>query len=236
VNQYFYNAKDSWMSPLLNLPESSAIRAVKNAPETAKARSSLQRGQFFIFGEDLEARSRIIDSVDPDLVLIIHYDASRSDKLQSTQTSIEAFVPGGVRANETGSRTFRSHHLKHLLEVRRWRESVELAAAMTGELSKSAGLPLLNSPEFMSSIRVQDGVYARNLYLNRRNLRALTVYMECLHYDHVDEFPRLARLTESGSYKGTPFRYPARLRDVVSGLKNGVLKYFAELPVNPRRK
>jgi hypothetical protein len=217
--------------PLLSKTTSDRnfIAAVKAAPETTKAYTDLQKGQFFIGGEDLEARSRIIDAVNPDIVLDIHFDANQANQLQNVDSSVEAFVPGAVRQDETGSRVTRSYHLKHLLEVRRWNESVNLAASMTGELSRSTGQPLLDRPEFLTSIRVKDGVYARNLYISRRNLRALTVYLECLHYDHVSEFNRLATNTEQGSYHGSFFRYPARLNAVVAGLKTGFLKYFKEM-------
>ncbi|NDG84245.1 MAG: hypothetical protein EBX52_04305 [Proteobacteria bacterium] len=228
LNQYFYNAKDSWMSDLLKKPDAALIQSVKNAPETARAYSDTQRTQFFIGGEDLEARSKIIDRENPDIVIVIHFDANQSDQLQNSEASVEAFVPGGVRQGETGSRLMRSYHLKHLLEVNRWNQSVNLAAAMTSELARNTGLPLLSQPEFLTSIKVKDGVYARNLYLNRRNLKALTVYMECLHYDHVGEFYKLSSNFVSGSYHGSPFRYPARLDAVVSGLRDGMIRYFKE--------
>jgi len=229
LNQYFYNAKDSWMSDLLKKPDAALIQSVRSAPETARAFSEAQRTQFFIGGEDLEARSKIIDRESPDIVLVIHFDANQTDRLQNTESSVEAFVPGGVRQDETGSRILRSYHLKHLLEVNRWNQSVDLAAAMTAGLAKSAGVPLLDLPEFLTSVKVKDGVYARNLYLNRRNLQALTVYLECLHYDHVNEFYRLSSNFAQGSYHGTPFRYPARLDAVVSGLRDGMLRYFKEM-------
>ena len=229
LRQYFYNSKDSWMRPLLSQPDATVIRSVKSAAETSRAYSDLQRGQFFIGGEDLEARSKIIDAVNPDIVIDIHFDANQANQLQSAENSVEAFVPGGVRKEETGSRIIRSYHLKHLLEVRRWNESVNLAGFMTGELSKSTGLPLMTLPEFLTSIKVKDGVYARNLYISRRNLRALTVYLECLHYDHVSEFYKLSNATQIGYYRGTSFRYPARLNAVVKGLRDGFLRYFREM-------
>ena len=228
-NQTFYNGIDSWMAPFTNQSDDAFISAVKSAPETAKAFSRDQIIQYFISGEDLEARSRIIDQVNPDLVLDIHFDANQANQLQNIDDSIEAFVPGGIRANETGSRILRGYHLKHLLDVRRWNESVELASSILQEMSGSLNLPLQNLPEFLTSIRVKDGVYARNLYINRRNLHALTVYLECLHYDHVSEFRGLTVNNRIGNFRGQPFRYPARLNAIVSGIRAGVLRYFRNL-------
>ena len=229
LNQYFYNSLDSWMSGYFYLGDQNFLSSVKNAPETEKAFSSQQRTQFYISGEDLEARSKIIDTSNADLVIDVHYDANRSNELQSGDNSIEAFVPGGIRTGETGSRIMRSYHLKHLLEVRRWNESVNLASSMIEEMSKSLGLPLQNRSEFLTSIKVKDGVYAMNLYINRRNLRSLMVYLECLHYDHVREFPKLAVKDQLGSYHGRTFYYPRRLDQVVKGARDGILRYFREL-------
>lgn len=229
IAQFFYNSIDSWMAPLFALNEKTFVARVKSAPETLKAFSNAQRIQYFIGGEDLEARARLIDRLQPDVVINIHYDASRVDRIQNEDNSIEAFVPGGIRKSETGSRIFRSQHLKHLLEVRRWNESVSLASHMMGEMSTRLKLPLLSKPEAFSGIKVKDGVYARNLYLNRRNLGALEVFLECLHYDHVSEFKRLTKNTQTGSYRGQVFYYPDRVGEVAQGIRSGLLRYFREM-------
>jgi N-acetylmuramoyl-L-alanine amidase len=229
LNQYFYNSMDSWMSGYLQLPEERFLSAVGLAPETNRAFSPVQRTQYYISGEDLEARALIVDEARADIVIDVHFDASKSNELQSGDRSIEAFVPGGVRLGETGSRVVRSHHAKHLLEARRWKESVSLASSMIESMASSLNLPLLTRPEFLTSVKVRDGVYARNLYINRRNLSALMVYLECLHYDHVREFPGLTLKDRTGTYKGETFLYPRRLDAVVAGAKEGILRYFREL-------
>ncbi|MBU6154204.1 MAG: N-acetylmuramoyl-L-alanine amidase [Bdellovibrionales bacterium] len=230
LNQYFYNSLDSWMRPYLALPDARFLSSLEGAPEVKRAFAPSQRTQFFISGEDLEARSRIIDEARADVVIDVHFDASKSNALQDSHNSLEAYVPGGVRTGETGSRVVRSHHLKHLLEVRRWSESVSLASSMIQSMSETLKLPLLNRPEFLTAVRVRDGVYARNLYITRRNLSALMVYLECLHYDHAKEFHALAVNDRIGSYQGETFRYPRRLEAVVAGAKEGILRYFRELP------
>lgn len=227
INQYFYNSIDDWMAPYLEKLSDTAISTtIWNKPEVKQAYTSKQRSILYISGEDLEARSAIIDREQPHLVLDIHYDANNSHHLQSQVNSVEAFVPGAFRDNETGSRKIRAYALKHLLEIQRWNESVALAGEITSSVAESAQLPLLDSPTFMTAVKVQDGVYARNLYINRRNLSALTVYLECLHYDHTDEFSQLAQNTQVGNYHGMSFRYPSRLTSVVSGIRAGILKYF----------
>jgi N-acetylmuramoyl-L-alanine amidase len=225
-NLYFYSSLDSWMAPYLAYPENEMLLRVKAAPETIKAYSSTQRGQFFITGADLEARSNLIDSWKPDVVIDIHYDANQNNQLQARDNTIEAFVPGAFRANETGSRYVRSLMTNHLLETRRWNTSVALAGSMIEGMSQSLGLQRQNVENFITSVKVKDGIYARNLYINRRNTSSLMVYLECLHYDHVNEFNGLTQLDQTGNYHGLTFHYPSRLNDVALGIKNGFLRYF----------
>ncbi len=227
-NQYFYNSLDDWMAPYLNLSETELVNTIASKPEVKTGFSAAQKSQLFISGEDLEARSKIIDAQNPDIVIDVHFDAEKSNQLQSTSNKIEAFVPGSFRATETGSRKVRSYALKHLLEMRRWDASVDLATEITQAMAASEKLPLESAPSFLTALRVRDGVYARNLYINRRNLGALMVYLECLHYDHTSEFSALAKKTETGSYHGSTFQYPARLNSIVSGIKTGLLRYFSK--------
>ena len=227
INQYFYNSIDDWMAPYLaKLSDSELSSTIQNKPEVRKAYSTEQRTQYFITGADLEARSAIIDRERPDVVLDIHFDAEKSNSLQSRDDSIEAFVPGAFRANETGSRRIRGFAVKHLLEIQRWNESVALASEITQSMSANLNLPLLKDQSMMTAVKIQDGVYARNLYINRRNLSALTVYLECLHYDHISEFSQLAQNTEVGNYHGTSFNYPPRLRLIASGIRAGLVNYM----------
>ncbi len=226
IHSYFHNSLDDWMAPYLEKPIDILRTTIPNAPEVLKAYSGAQKMKFYITGADLEARSQMMDSFKPDLSIVIHFDASRNDQLQSSSQSLEAFIPGAFGKNETGSRKSKALGLKHLLEVRRWNQTVELADAVTRSMSQSLNIPRLNIPQAFSGIRVRDGVYTRNLYLNRRSLNGLLVYLECLHYDHVLEHPRLSVLDQEGTFRGTIFRYPSRLKEIAQGIESGVLEYF----------
>ena len=226
LNSYFQNSMDDWMAPYLDQPIDIVRNTIKTATEVQKAYSSTQKMRFYITGADLEARSKMIDSFKPDVSIIIHFDASKSDQLQSSVQSLEAFIPGGYGLNETGGRKAKALGLKHLLEVRRWNQTVELADQVTDSMSDSLRIPRLNIPKAFSGVRVRDGVYTRNLYLNRRSMNGLLVYLECLHYDHVQEHPKLTKLNETGSYHGNAYQYPSRLNDIVDGIESGMLRYF----------
>jgi N-acetylmuramoyl-L-alanine amidase len=226
INQYFYQSMDDWMAPYLSLTDSTLVSTIKLKPEVKRAFSPGERENLFINGEDLEARSQIIDREKPDVVIDIHFDANLTTALQNSTNSLEVFVPGGFGANETGSRLNRRHALKQLTEVRRFGASVDLASEIVNAMSTSEVVPLQNSSSFGSSVKVKDGVYSRNLYITRRNLSALMVYLECLHYDHTSEFYNLANNNEVGTYHGVNFAYPTRLNSVAAGIRQGILNYF----------
>ena len=229
INQYFYNSMDDWMAPYLTQSIDQIKLNIKNASEVQKAFTDAQKLQFFITGADLEARSKMVDTFKPDVTLDIHFDASKIDALQNNNQSLEAFIPGSFAKTETGSRRVRAMALKHLLEVRRWNQSVELADEITQSMSSSLNIPRLSSPDAFSALKVRDGVYARNLYINRRALSSLVVYLECLHYDHVNEHKRLSVLDQTGFYHATSFQYPNRLNDIADGIENGFIEYFKNL-------
>lgn len=226
IYQYFYDSLDDWMPKYLSLSDSAIKKTIKQKTEVRKAFLSSQRDEFFIGDEDLGARSKIIDEEQPDIVLDIHYDASDSYHTQTHSNSLEAFVPGGFLANETGSRLIKSFALKHLLDARRYDASIDLASEVVQAMSASEGVSIQRSPEFANGFKIKDGVYARNLYITRRNLSALMVYLECLHYDYAPEFKNLSNPTEIGSYHGIQFIYPPRIKAVAEGITTGLLNYF----------
>jgi len=229
VNQYFYSSLDSWMAPYLEKSIEEVKTTIKSAPEVSRATSRLEKNQFFITGVDLEARSKMVDAFNPDVTLDIHYDAADNTKLQDTDQSVEAYVPGAFRKNETGSRLDKALALKQILETRRWNQSVELADSVTLAMSNSMGIPRFDKPETYGGFKVRDGVYTRNLYITKRALSSLMVYLECMHYDHVNEFSDLAKLDGDGEYHSVTFKYPKRLDSISDGIADGFLDYFEHM-------
>ena len=226
VNQYFYDSQDDWMGKYLKLSDSEIKSTIKEKIEVKRAYTESEHDEFFIDGEDLAARSEMIDTLRPDIVFDIHYDTNSPDRLQNSIDALEAFVPGGIGTTETGSRLMRNYTLKQLLDVNRWQASVDLASDVVNAMSESEQIPLETQERYVTSIKVKDGVYARNLYITRRNLSSLMVYLECLHYDNETEFKKMLDVSETGSYHGTNFSYPARIRDVANGVRTGILNYF----------
>lgn len=258
--QYFYDSLDGWMTKYLHLGDGELVKkigtfqeskyivgGIQTFPKTASEIQKLKT-HLFVTGEDLEARAQAISNFHPDLTIDIHYDATFSNKLQNHTNDVEAYVPGNFAARETGSRGIRALAFRHALESSRWAESVNLASAVTQSVSNSLGIPLMDAPSLTINgttvaAKVKEGVYARNLYITRRNLEGLVAYLECLHYDydvydpktkaHIGEFYQLARKDKSSVYKGLSFKYPNRLEKVAAGIRDGIVQYFKNLPANP---
>jgi len=226
IAEYFYASLDDWLMKYLHLDPPELFQKIKSAPETKKIFSTQERVNLFITREDLRARYEMIDSFQPDITIDIHHDATDTTKVQNQVNFLEAYVPGAFMATEAGSKSSRALGLKHLLEVRRWQESVNLAASVIQAMTRMTGVPARKLSEFGSSIRVKEGVYARNLAITRRATHGLVMYLECFRYDYEPEFRRLLNRDRSLNYRGVSFDYSSRHESVVDGIVAGMLDYF----------
>lgn len=225
---YYYKSLDDWMGKYLALSDADLVRQLPNAPEVRKMETVGQRGNLFL-QEDLLARAKIVEAARPDVFIDLHFDSQKTDELQSDRNDVSVYVPGGVRKNETGPRSDRAYALKHLVEVRRWKQSARMAKLLVDAVARNLALPTLkDSSRIPSMVKVADGVFARNLFQTKRATSSLVAYFESLHYDHVREFSRLTKLDGVGSYRGKSFRYPTRLTGIAHGIRDGLLSYFRE--------
>jgi N-acetylmuramoyl-L-alanine amidase len=228
IHEYFYSSLDDWIDPHFDLELPELVQAVRRSPQFSRMNSANRKTEFFIRGEDLKARTDLIAEFEPDITLDIHFDASDRNAVQNRVNALEAYVPGSFLKTETGSKATRAYALKHLLEVRRWSESVRLAKAITQKMSQHLKVPLLKTMHYPGAVKVHDGVYARNLAITKRAIHGLVVYLECLKYDHVTEHRVLLNKNKTGQYKQQTFLYSSRLDTVVSGIMAGILDYFYE--------
>lgn len=225
---YYYKSLDDWMGKYLALSDAELVRQLPNAPEVRKMKTIGQRGNLFL-QEDLVARARIVEASRADLFIALHFDSQSTDELQSARNDVSVYVPGAIRKNETGPRGDRAFALKHLLEVRRWKQSARMAKRLVDSVARNLGLPTLkDSGPIPAAVKVADGVFARNIVQTKRSTSSLVAFFESFHYDHVGEFPRLTVLDGRGTYRGITFRHPTRLNAVSSGIRDGLLTYFRE--------
>jgi N-acetylmuramoyl-L-alanine amidase len=224
---YFYKSLDSWMAKYLTLSDAELKARIKQFPEVTKVHSAAYKDTLYL-QEDLNARMKMVEDFEADLFIGLHLDASNPKVLQNVVNDSEVYVPGAMGANETGSRLNRARGLKHLLEVRRWNQSVRLATVSVRNVARNLKIPMMTTLRIPSTVKVADGVFARNLFQTNRADKGLCIFFESLHYDHVKEFPVLAIKDQKSNYHGTDFAYPGRLTSVSKGITEGVLTYFKE--------
>lgn len=223
---YYYKSLDDWMPKYLALSDAELVRRLPSAPEVVKMKGF--SGKVYLFlQEDMNARAKIVDAFKPDVFIDLHFDSQKTDALQSSRDDVSVYVPGGIRKNETGAINQRTDGLKHLLDVRRWKQSARMDSLLVNQVAKNLGLPALKDPNAVqTAVKVSDGVYARNIYETKRMTGSLCGFFESFHYDHVREFPRLTTLDRSSIYHGHAFRYPSRLEAISTGIRQGLLTYF----------
>lgn len=234
------SADQDWFDRLLESEPlgSELIEKAKTHREVRKLYRPLQRNPYFITRADLQARADIINAFNPHLTLIIHFDSPDSDEkptkdkegftltpLQTRVNTIRAYVPGNAFAEEFATREQRAGIIRHLFDGHRWVESNVLSSALVAAVSASTNIPIKKSSTDQGAIKVHDGVYARNLALNRLITKGATSYLEILFYNYEKEFNRLALRDKSDQIDGINIDYSSRLDDIVNGLKQGILDY-----------
>jgi N-acetylmuramoyl-L-alanine amidase len=230
--EYYYKGIDDWMAKYFAMSDSDLVRLIPKDPNVRKIQGYDGKINLFL-QEDMNARSELVAAYNPDLFIDIHYDSQLTDGLQSRGDDTSVYVPGGIRKNETGPVLARALMLQQMVEVRRWKQSVKMASAMVNAMSKSLGIRMISdAQEVPTSVKVVDGVLARNIYETKHSTHGLTAFFEAFHYDYVREFPALTTLDHSAVYHGTTFRYPARLEAVANGMRDGLVQYFREFQTN----
>ncbi len=223
----YKSSRADWMQKILAKPESQLKKEIVSAPEIIKILDRDRRQHYL--QADLDARSDMIDQLKPDLFIDIHFDALELNKLQSRINDVEVYVPGGAMKGEFGTRNGRARLTKHLLDIRRWKQSVVMAKTVVDQISKNLNIPTLKNPfdnGDLNTVMVEDGVLARNLFQTNRSVHGLTMFFECAHYDHVDEFERMSKIDAEAAYEGKTFKYPSRLNSISSAMRDGILQYF----------
>ncbi len=229
---YYYKSRDDWMTRFLAMSDTDIIRLLPKAPEVRKM--STYSGKVMLFlQEDMDARAKFAEAANPDIFIDLHFDSQLVDKLQTDGDDVSVYVPGAIRKNETGPKNMRADLLKHLVDVRRWKQSARMAKILVDQVSKNLGVKLLtDASNVPTTVKVADGVFARNIFETKRATTGLSAFFEAFHYDYVKEFPQLTRLDQSATYHGTTFRYPSRLEAISTGIRDGLLTYFRQFKTN----
>lgn len=230
------NTDSPWFDALLAsqpLGPKLLAAAAKNA-QIKNLYSQSQRDKYFIFRVDLSARARKINAFKPHLTLVVHFDASHGDRTYNGANIVRGYVAGNFMNGEVASRETRFQALSSALNGHRFVESSVFTAAVVGGIAEATGIKVLRSPEDYQAIKVGDGVYARNLALNRLVSEGVMTYVEVMHYDHTPEFRRLAVNDRHVTINGKKIDYSSRLDDIVDGFKKGILDYVGSKASKPK--
>ncbi len=198
------------------------------APSLQQFYQEGRRNYYFIFRNDLMERARLITTTRPDITIVLHFD-SASSRLQDSLQQVRGFVSGNLMPGEVSTREQRFEAIQTALNLTRFDRSMRLTSAVVHGIAAEAHVPVRTSSTDHHAIKVSNGVYARNLALNRKNLVGAQAYIEALFYDYRPDFMRLARNDCQQVVEGREIHYPCRLQDVVRGVRTGILNYAHSL-------
>jgi N-acetylmuramoyl-L-alanine amidase len=189
--------------------------------------------QFFNF---LDIRTRIdkINSFEPDVTLILHYNASefraipRENAPVTEQNYSVYFVPGGFTNTELNSPT-QATDVRRLVSSLDVQRSVSLSQSVSQRLyeafqvepiSTDANIPWVNKYAVQATPM---GVYGRNLYLTR-TIQSPLCYAEPFVQNNRSFIYKLNEKTME--IKGLKGKFPPILQSVARAYYLGVLDYF----------
>lgn len=182
---------------------------------------------------DLYSRAKKINDWNPDIVVIIHYNAHDDYLAQSTRTKATdknfnlVFMPGAFGKKELRTKEDRYHFLRLLLSNNLEKSQALcdfVVHAMTEELNVSL-LEDFQSIPYMPKIskQISPGVFARNLALTRL-IHAPLVYGESLIQNNYEECLKLA----DTSLRIHGIATNIRVKQVALSYFKGIMKYFEE--------
>ena len=174
--------------------------------------------------EDLKRRAEKINAFNPDLALVIHYNASLS-KISPNDYCL-AFVPGAFMKGELDKAKARYAFLRLLL-TDSIEKSIQLSTYVLTHLQNELELPLMKEKSGPNTIKICKGIYCRNLLLTRTidPLNSIPLcYLEALMQNYPDELDFL--LTKDTMIEGIPCS--SRLEKVALACFYAIQDYFME--------
>lgn len=219
----------SWYRKILeSAPIGSALyKNFDNDTNVKKLFSESSRANFFIKRADLDARVDMITAFDPQMTIIVHFDAAGGVN-PSSPNATRAYVPGGFQASEFSSRNSRKYFVRHLLDENSWQLSLELTRHLLGSIEKNMGIPKADY-DGTESVKVEQGIFARNLHVSRKLKGMATSYLEVFYYNRPQEFEALLDARHPMQIDGQTYMYSDRLKQVSDSLRDGVVSFVNSL-------
>ncbi len=181
--------------------------------------------------KDLKNRVKIINNLNPDLTLMIHYNASGSKIKNGFYSPFKnnyamAFTGGGFMTNELNTLEARINFLRLLLS-----EDLTHSIALSDAIMKAhvnvAKIPLIknkNNVRYLQRNSVYadaPGVYCRNLAMTR-GVKGAICFGESLMQDNKEE----AIALNKKNYKEARVKTSKRIKDIVDAFEKGIIEYI----------
>ncbi|MEN7547209.1 N-acetylmuramoyl-L-alanine amidase [Rapidithrix thailandica] len=219
---------DHWKET--KLPEAMKKAGVANSQlkNQLKNTSASMLYRMYFLRADLDARADKINYFKPHFTVVIHYNADEKNvgwKKPSKRNFSMVFVPGAYMKHELKTSLDRFDFIRILLSDH-IQESVNLSEKVMGEFKTYLKVPPVSTSEEPSylkvtSLRINEGVYARNLRLCRL-LNTPICYAEPLLQDNEHE---LKALDKNNLQKG---QIAPRVVQVANSYYRGIMRYVAE--------
>lgn len=235
-DQIFESTLDSWFLTLIQqAPPGPALVNLFNRNSHVKKFYSPKEMQWedFVLREDLDARTKIIETFKPDITLVIHYDTSdpANDPNGVGKTKVDytkAYVAGGFDPTDFASRAFRRDLAKHIFNPYWWNASVSLASSVIAQLETHLALKPDRGLDG-DAIEIHPGLQSRNLNLTREIADSALAYVECLYYNDPTEFQAFSKPDFTMTIGGVRTNYSNRLVKVVDSIEAGVINFTKNL-------
>lgn len=178
---------------------------------------------------DLRERARIINLYEPDLTILIHYNAIDSELPYSNQTKPTlqnfnlVFIPGSFSQGELASPEDRCHFLR-LICTQDLEHSFTLAKTLVKSFTTYLNVSPLKPhpyPEYESPLSLAEGVFSRNLCLTRL-IKGPLCYGETLIQNNLQE--ALALSGQETTVQGIPC--PQRVVEVSQAYFEAICSFF----------
>lgn len=222
-----FQCLDSALS--LGLIDTASHLKFKTYTKNQLARSFFNTWEFY-------KRSSYINNINPDLVLVMHYNVDEKNKpdkngnfgLHDHNYSM-VFIPGSYAKGELNTPEDRMKFLYFLLS-NRLEESAEFSRHIQQALTDSLRIPAVEQESTLSYLQNYSllyenipGIYCRNLYLTQ-NIFSPIAFAEPLLQDNREEAARLSQ--DDCMYHGMAL--PCRLIEVAEAYLYGVRKYLSD--------
>ena len=179
---------------------------------------------------ELKERARKINSFNPDITVIIHYNVDEKNtgwRKPTNKNFTMTFIPGYFVSRDMKSKTNRLEFLR-LLVTRDLENSLKLSKLTVDAFERILNIPIAKSSDAdylrdKSMFSGEPGVFSRNLALNRL-VHSPLVYGESLYQDNINECKMLSKkeVTVEG------LQTSKRVQQVADAYFEAVMKYFSK--------